>query len=78
MTTYFAHLCLLSGIGRGTEAELDPDKPEFVEQQHWPCRGSGLVFGEDGEDAEESVMSGEVRQYRSRHDLLRVILLLSD
>ena len=29
LTTYFADLCLLSGIGRGTEAQLDPDKPAF-------------------------------------------------
>ena len=34
-------------------------------EQHWWYRGSGLVFGEDGEDPEEPVMSGEVRQYRS-------------
>ena len=27
--------CLLSGIGRGTEAELGPDKPEFGKKQHW-------------------------------------------
>ena len=48
-TTQFADLCLLSGIGRGTEAELGPDKPGFALQQHWWYRGSGLVFGEDGE-----------------------------
>ena len=58
--------CLLSGIGRGTEAELGPDKPEFVCQQRWWYRGSGLVFGEDGEDPEEPVMRGEVRKYGSR------------
>ena len=52
---YFADLCLLSGIGRGTEAQLGPDKPGFGWQQHWCYRGSGLVFGED---AEESVRSG--------------------
>ena len=27
-TAYFAHL--VSGIGRRTEAQLDPDKPDFV------------------------------------------------
>ena len=58
--------CLLSGIGRGTEAELGPDKPDCGRQQHWPWRGSGLVFGEDGEDPEKSVMRGEVRKYGSR------------
>ena len=57
-TTYFAHLCLLSGIGRGTEAELHPDRHEFGVRRHWPCRGSGLVFCEDGEDPEEPVMRG--------------------
>ena len=50
---YFAHL--VSGIGRRTEAQLDPDKPGFGWQQHWCYRGSGLVFGED---AEESVRRG--------------------
>ena len=49
-TTFFAQLCLLSGIGRGTEAQLDPDKHGFFLLQHWPCRGSGLVFGEGGKD----------------------------
>ena len=28
-TTYFGDLCLLSGIGRDAEAQLDPDKPKF-------------------------------------------------
>ena len=55
---YFPHLCLLSGFGRGSEAQLDPDEPGFESQQHWPCRGAGLVFGEDGEDPEKSVMRG--------------------
>ena len=57
-TTYFADICLLWGIGRRTEAQLDPDKPGFASQQHWWYRGSGLVFGEDGEDPEKSVMRG--------------------
>ena len=63
-TTYFGDLCLLSGIGRGAEAQLGPDRLVFAEQQHWPWRGSGLVFGEDGEDSEEPVMRGE--RYCSR------------
>ena len=56
----------MPGIGRGAEAQLDPDKPGFGIQHHWPWRGSGLVFGEDGEDPNEPVMRGEVRQYGSR------------
>ena len=71
-TAYFAHLCLLSGVGRGSEAQFLPDEPEFGQEQHWPCRGSGLVFGEDGEDPEESIMRGEVRQYGSRQSYIIV------
>ena len=53
---YLWVIYLLSGIGRGSEAQLDPDKPEFGFLQHGWCWGSGLVFGEDGEDPEESIM----------------------
>ena len=59
---YFGDLCLLSGIGRRTEAQFDPDIPEFGYEQNSPCRGSGLVFGEDGEDPEERVMREKVLQ----------------
>ena len=59
---YFGDLCLLSGIGRRTEAQFDPDNPGFVGQQHWWYRGSGLVFGEDGENPEEPVMREKVLQ----------------
>ena len=57
-TTHFAYLHLLPGISRRTAAQLDPDKPGNAAQQDWCYRGSGLVFGEDGEDPEESVMRG--------------------
>ena len=42
---YLWVIYLLSGIGRGSEAQLDPDKPGFGWQQDWSFRGSGLVFG---------------------------------
>ena len=51
-------ICLLSGIGRGTEAQLNPDIPETVWRQDWWYRGPGLVFGEDGDDDEEPIIMG--------------------
>ena len=35
ISPHFADPCFLAGFGRGTQAQLYPDNPGFVVQQHW-------------------------------------------